>query len=123
MDKIQSKVPSAKKYNQQLLQLKNELIKAGIKPKDMKRRNLALSKNGQIVIIDDGHFKQIELPMNEKGRLNQGSEEGVSSKPANTPVETEVVLSTQMESNLRKRNPQKKKNRLHNRHQNGRKLM
>jgi len=56
MEKMDQKVPLQKKYDDKMDQLFNIFKDNGINPIDFKRHNLALSNNGEIIVIDYGDF-------------------------------------------------------------------
>jgi len=55
MKKMEIEVPD-EIYNKELTQLKNKFLAAGIKPKDMWKSNMRLSKKGKITVVDYGNF-------------------------------------------------------------------
>ncbi|OLO28598.1 hypothetical protein BTR23_16895 [Alkalihalophilus pseudofirmus] len=60
MERMSTKVPENIIYKIKLNQLKENFVREGIEPKDMKRGNLALSKEGEIIVIDYGNFKKMK---------------------------------------------------------------
>ncbi|MGA5688496.1 hypothetical protein [Cytobacillus pseudoceanisediminis] len=57
MKKMVNKVPGSSEYEQKIANLRNLFLSYGIEPLDLKRKNLALTKNGEIIVIDYGNFK------------------------------------------------------------------
>jgi hypothetical protein len=55
MEKMQVEVPD-EIYNKGLIKLKNKFLDARIKPKDMWKSNMRLSKKGKITVVDYGNF-------------------------------------------------------------------
>jgi hypothetical protein len=56
MKKMIPKIPVNEIYNEKLSELNNKFRKYGIIPRDTNNNNLALSKKGEIIVIDYGHF-------------------------------------------------------------------
>ncbi|MFC7394393.1 hypothetical protein [Scopulibacillus cellulosilyticus] len=56
MDKMKKKVPRNKLYKRKKQKLKKKFQKNGIVPKDVKWANTALSKSGDITVLDYGIF-------------------------------------------------------------------
>ncbi|KQU15119.1 hypothetical protein ASG61_29735 [Bacillus sp. Leaf75] len=56
MKKMTVPVPRTERYDNQLKYLKKRFRKYGVRPKDLVRPNLALTKKGKIVFIDYGDF-------------------------------------------------------------------
>ncbi|MES9774994.1 hypothetical protein [Priestia megaterium] len=55
MEKMQVEVPD-EIYDKGLIKLKNKFLDARIKPKDMWKSNMRLSKKGKITVVDYGNF-------------------------------------------------------------------
>ncbi|UOR13730.1 hypothetical protein [Halobacillus amylolyticus] len=43
-------------WRDKILEVKNGFLKSGIEPQDLKSANLALSSEGDIIVIDYGNF-------------------------------------------------------------------
>lgn len=56
MDYIPGEMPLKKHYAGELSELVTKFKEAGIRPRDLKKRNLALSNNGELIVIDYGNF-------------------------------------------------------------------
>lgn len=56
MKKMTQKIPSDKEYDKKISQLIKIFKENGIEPKDIKEKNLALSENGEFIVIDYGNF-------------------------------------------------------------------
>ncbi|MED4210632.1 hypothetical protein P4662_15305 [Priestia megaterium] len=56
MKKMTISVPRTEEYDNQLKYLKKRFRQYGVRPKDLVRPNLALTKKGKIVFIDYGDF-------------------------------------------------------------------
>ncbi|MFP5109874.1 hypothetical protein ACSU6B_24480 [Neobacillus sp. C211] len=56
MEKMVSKITKDEEYYENLSKLKNKFLMYEIDPKDMNSNNMALSKTGEIMIIDYGNF-------------------------------------------------------------------
>lgn len=58
MEKMLFKVPENKRFNYEIMQLQNKFKSHGIIPEDFKKKNLALSKEQILTVIDYGNFIQ-----------------------------------------------------------------
>ncbi|MDQ0856703.1 hypothetical protein QFZ72_000182 [Bacillus sp. V2I10] len=64
MKKIESMLPKDKKYTKEVLKMEKKFINYGIYPADIWKddsrpnyKNLALSEEGEIIVIDYGNFR------------------------------------------------------------------
>ncbi|WP_264739400.1 hypothetical protein [Cytobacillus firmus] len=57
MQKMVIGVPGSSEYEKKISNLGNLLLSYGIEPLDFKRKNLALTQDGEITVIDYGNFK------------------------------------------------------------------
>ncbi|WP_142382826.1 MULTISPECIES: hypothetical protein [Bacillus] len=57
MEKALNIVPDNEEYQHKVSGLQNKFLKSGIKANDMRIRNLRLSNDGKIIVIDYGAFK------------------------------------------------------------------
>jgi hypothetical protein len=70
MKKIDNAVPDTEENRKKIIRLQNEFIKNGIDPKDIvnrkkkpRWRNIRLSEEGQISVIDYGNFEKLRTKM------------------------------------------------------------
>ncbi|MBX9974047.1 hypothetical protein [Cytobacillus firmus] len=57
MKKVDKELPRSTEYEEKISNLGNLFLSYGIKPLDLKRKNLALTQDGEITVIDYGNFK------------------------------------------------------------------
>lgn len=86
MRKMKAKVPFTRKYHKQLKLLRTKLRKAGIRPIDLKRANLAMY-GGIIVVLDYGHFQAAHI------ELNKAAAKSVT-KPVTEPAREPSITAT-----------------------------